>query len=101
MPQEPNDIDSGETKKRKREYYIILAVVALVAAITYVESHIEVISGDLPVPTNLLILGIININIILLVLLVFLILRNAVKLFFSSRRNVMGSRLKTKLSKSS
>ena len=97
MPQEPNDIDSGETKKRKREYYIILAVVALVAVITYVESHIEVISGDLPVPTNLLILGIININIILLVLLVFLILRNAVKLFFSSRRNVMGSRLKTKL----
>ena len=97
MPQELNDIDSGETRKRKREYYIILAVVALVAVITYVESHIEVISGDLPVPTNLLILGIININIILLVLLVFLILRNAVKLFFSSRRNVMGSRLKTKL----
>ncbi|MFZ3072901.1 MAG: ATP-binding protein [Thermodesulfobacteriota bacterium] len=97
MPPELNDIDSGETKKRKREYYIILAVVAFVAIITYVESHIEVISGDLPVPTNLLILGIININIILLVLLVFLILRNAVKLFFSSRRNVMGSRLKTKL----
>ncbi|MBI5345080.1 MAG: HAMP domain-containing protein, partial [Deltaproteobacteria bacterium] len=42
-------------------------------------------------------LGLININIILLILLIFLVLRNTVKLFFETRSKVMGSRLMTKL----
>ena len=86
-----------EHKKRRREFYIILAVIPLIILLTYVESHISLISGDVPVATNILVLGVINVNIILLLLLIFLVLRNAVKLVFSSSSNVMGSKLRTKL----
>ncbi len=89
--------DDLENKKRRRELYIILAVIPAVILLTYVESHISLISGDVPVATNILVLGLININIILLLLLIFLVFRNAVKLFFSSSSSKMGSKLRTKL----
>ncbi len=87
----------SEQKRRQREFYIILAIVPVIVLLTYIESHISIISGDIPVATNIFVLGLININIILLGLLIFLVLRNAVKLFFESRRKLMGSRLRTKL----
>ncbi len=87
----------AEHKRRRRDFYIILAVIPLIILLTYLESHTSIISVDVPVATNLLVLSLINVNIILLVLLIFLVLRNAVKLFFESRSNVMGSRLRTKL----
>ncbi|TAN61350.1 HAMP domain-containing protein, partial [bacterium] len=86
-----------EHKRRRREFFIILLVVPAIIFLTYVESHISILSGNIPVPTNILFLGLININIILLVLLIFLVLRNTVKLFFERKRRVMGSRLMTKL----
>jgi two-component system nitrogen regulation sensor histidine kinase NtrY len=89
--------DAQEHKKRRREIFIILAVIPLIILLTYAESHISLISGDVPIATNILVLGLININIILLLLLIFLVLRNAVKFFFSSSSNVMGSKLRTKL----
>ncbi len=87
----------AEHKRRRREMFIILAVIPLVLIITYIESHISIISGDIPIATNIFVLGLINLNIILLVLLIFLVLRNTVKLFFERKRRVMGSRLRTKL----
>ncbi len=87
----------AEHKRRRREMYIILAVIPLVLLITYIESHISIISGDIPIATNIFVLGLINLNIILLVLLIFLVLRNTIKLFFERKRKVMGSRLRTKL----
>lgn len=89
--------DGLENKKRRRELYIILAVIPAIILLTYIESHISLISGDVPVATNILVLGLINVNIILLLLLVFLVFRNAVKLFFSSSSSKVGSKLRTKL----
>ncbi|HHL40964.1 MAG TPA: HAMP domain-containing protein [Deltaproteobacteria bacterium] len=86
----------ADRKRRRREFYIILAVIPLIVLLIYLESHVAVIK-DVPVSTNILVFGLININIILLTLLIFLILRNTVKLFFESKRRVMGSRLRTKL----
>ncbi|HHD10857.1 MAG TPA: PAS domain S-box protein [Deltaproteobacteria bacterium] len=84
-------------RRRQRELYIILAIVSLIAILTYIESHIAIISENIPVQTNIFVFGLININIILLVVLIFLILRNAAKLFFESKRKLMGSKLRTKL----
>lgn len=89
--------DDLENKKRRRELYVILAVIPAIILLTYIESHISLISGDVPVATNILVLGLINVNIILLLLLVFLVFRNAVKLFFSSSSTKVGSKLRTKL----
>lgn len=87
----------AEQKRRRREFYIILVVVPAIILLTYLESHISLISGDIPIPTNIFLLGLININIILLILLIFLVLRNTVKLFFERKRKDVGSKLMTKL----
>ncbi|MFQ5441548.1 MAG: ATP-binding protein [Thermodesulfobacteriota bacterium] len=87
----------AEHKRRLREYLIILGVIPLIALLTYIESHISIISGDVPIPTNIFILGLINLNVILLIVVIFLVLRNSVKLFFERKSKVMGSRLMTRL----
>jgi two-component system nitrogen regulation sensor histidine kinase NtrY len=87
----------AEARRKKRELYIILAVVPLILLFTYIESHVASLGGGIPIATNIFIFGLININIILLILLIFLILRNMVKLFMERKSKVMGSRLRTKL----
>jgi len=87
----------AEARRKKRELYIILAVVPLILLLTYFESHVASLGGGIPIATNIFIFGLININIILLILLIFLILRNMVKLFMERKSRVMGSRLRTKL----
>ncbi|MCK4739718.1 MAG: PAS domain S-box protein [Deltaproteobacteria bacterium] len=97
MNQDQNETQKTELKRRQRERYLIIAIAPVIMLLTYVESHISIISGDIPVATNILVLGLINLNIILLLLLIYLIIRNAVKLFFESRRSLLGSKLRTKL----
>ena len=87
----------AEARRRKRELYIILAVVPAILLLTYVESHVASLGGGIPIATNIFIFGLININIILLILLIFLVLRNMVKLFMERKSRLMGSRLRTKL----
>ncbi len=86
-----------EARKRRRESLIIFLVAILIVLITYVETYISQITTTLPLSSNVLIFGLININIILLILLIFLILRNFIKLFFDRRSGVLGSKLRTKL----
>lgn len=94
-----NDTQSieAEARRRKRELYIILAVVPAILILTYIESHVASLGSGIPIATNIFIFGLININIILLILLIFLVLRNMVKLFMERKNKVMGSRLRTKL----
>jgi two-component system nitrogen regulation sensor histidine kinase NtrY len=87
----------SEARRRRRELYIILAVVPAILIITYIESHVASLGGGIPIATNIFIFGLININIILLILLIFLVLRNMVKLFMERKSKVMGTRLRTKL----
>ncbi|MBI5236160.1 MAG: HAMP domain-containing protein [Deltaproteobacteria bacterium] len=86
-----------EQKRRRREFIIIAVVVPAILLITYIESHISLVSGDIPIATNIFLLGLININIILLILVIFLVIRNTVKLYIERKKKVMGSKLMTKL----
>ncbi|MBI5560713.1 MAG: HAMP domain-containing protein [Deltaproteobacteria bacterium] len=97
MIRESSAKESAEHKRRQREFFIILVVVPAVILLTYIESHISLISGGVPIAANILVLGLVNLNIILLVLLIFLIFRNAVKIFLESRQKLIGSKLKFKL----
>ena len=90
-------ISTEEYKRRKRERYIIIAVAAAIFILTYIESHISNIGSNIPTATNVIVFGLINVNIILLILLVFLILRNFVKLIFERQSKIIGSRLRTRL----
>lgn len=90
-------MDIKELRKRRRERIIIVAIIFLIIALTFAESHLSQIEALSHVSNDVLIYGLININIILLLLLIFLIVRNVVKLVFERRRGIIGSRLRTRL----
>lgn len=87
----------AERRKRKRELFIIIGLGLLVFGVTYQMLHLPQLSSQVGIGSNILLFSIININLILLVLLIFLVIRNLVKLLFERKRRVMGTRLRTKL----
>ncbi len=88
---------SKEMARRKRERIIIAVLLVVVAAITYLETQVVELGGDLPLGSSLLVFALINLNALLLLLLIFLVLRNLLKLTVERRRGVLGARLRTKL----
>ena len=93
-----SQLDLQEKKRRKRERLGIFVTLVLITLAIYAEGLI--VRGKaiaLPVEGNILIFGLININIILIILLIFLIVRNVVKLIFERRRGMVGSKLRTRL----
>ncbi|MBN2282300.1 MAG: HAMP domain-containing protein [Deltaproteobacteria bacterium] len=94
---EQQHMDSNELKRRRRERFAILLTIAVIIVLTYIESHISSIENLLPISNEVFIFGLININLILIILLIFLITRNLVKLIFERRRGILGSKLRTKL----
>ncbi len=90
-------MDIKESRRRRRERIIIAATIVIIVVITFVESHLSQTETLLPVSNDVLIFGLININIILALFLIFLIMRNIVKLVFERKRGVLGSKLQTKL----
>jgi len=91
------NLDEKERRRRKRERILIVVIFAAVVLVTYLETHLVGKDVSLPFSTNTLIFGLINVNIILILLLMFLIIRNVVKLVFERRRGVLGSKIRTKL----
>jgi len=88
---------SREKRRRRREMIIIFILLCLIGLLTYLQTHVSQWGGQIPIANNILVFALINIHIILLLLLVFLILRNAVKLVFERKKKVLGSKLRTKL----
>jgi two-component system, NtrC family, nitrogen regulation sensor histidine kinase NtrY len=94
----PASILSTEDKKRrKREIIISVAIVAVVALLTFIENRIIHFGADIPVSNTILMFILININLLLLILLIFLVFRNLVKLLYDRKRKVMGTKLRTRL----
>jgi two-component system nitrogen regulation sensor histidine kinase NtrY len=90
-------LSEEERRRRKREHVIILAIIIVVAVLTFLESRIIHFGAAFPVSNTILMFILININMLLLILLIFLVFRNLVKLLYERRRRVMGSKLRTKL----
>jgi len=82
---------------RRREMVIILILLAAVGFLFFFQSHVSTWKVEAPFPNNLLVVSLIGLNILLLLLLVFLILRNVVKLIFEWKKKVLGAKLKNKL----
>lgn len=85
-------------KRKRRTRIIILVALFLLIALTCLESmvfNLDVV--PFPVSGNVLVFVLINFNILLLLLIVFLVLRNLVQLVFERKRKVLGTRLRTKL----
>ncbi len=76
-----------EQKKRAREKrIIILAFIALIIATIVQGYYAKITFNNTPLPSNIIVFSLLNINIILILLLIFLIFRNLVKIFFSKEQ---------------
>lgn len=88
---------SAEARRRRNELIIIGIISILILVLTTIEMKFPQIEGKIPVANNIIIFSLININIILILLLIFLVIRNLIKLIVERRRQVLGARLRTKL----
>jgi len=86
-----------DLKRQRRERIIIACLLVAVFLLSYLGTKVFDLGLDLPISNSILVFALININVILLLLLVFLTMRNLVKLLFERKKRIMGSRLRTKL----
>jgi len=84
-------------KKKRLIRRVILICLCLIPLFIWLESSLLNADISFPVSGDILIFGIINLNVILVLLMLFLVLRNLAELFFESRQNILGSKLKSKL----
>ena len=88
---------SPEARRRRNELIIIGIISILIIVLTTIEMKFPQVGGKIPVANNIIIFSLININIILILLLIFLVIRNLVKLIFERKQKVLGAKLRTKL----
>jgi len=88
---------SPESRKRRNELLLIGIISVLIVTFTTIEMNIPQVGAWIPIANNIVIFSLININIILILLLIFLVIRNLVKLIFERKRKVLGAKLRTKL----
>jgi two-component system nitrogen regulation sensor histidine kinase NtrY len=88
---------TAEQRRRRRERIIIIVTLPLIVLLTYLESHFLQVGSKLPMGSNIVIFALMNINVILLLFLLYFIARNVVKLIFERKQNIFGHRLRTKL----
>ena len=85
----------SDANGRKRNLLIIAGFLFLIGVANLVDT--DVYAPDLPIASNITIFALLNLNLIVLLLLVVLLFRNLVKLWFERRQNVIGAKFKTKL----
>jgi two-component system, NtrC family, nitrogen regulation sensor histidine kinase NtrY len=85
-----------EFSKRKKEFFLIFLLSVFVAVLVGIEVTVFRSGQTLPAPYILYFIGLVNLNLVLVLLLLFLIFRNVVKIFVEKRSRIYGSSLKTK-----
>jgi two-component system nitrogen regulation sensor histidine kinase NtrY len=88
---------SEERKRRRREGWVILIAALMILLFAFFEDLLPDVAADYSLTSNIAFFLLVNINIILLVLLVFLVARNLLKLVLDRRRRILGSRLQGRL----
>ncbi len=88
---------SQDRKRQRREWIVILCLTLVIMPLYYVGIKYFDLGLDLPGSNSTLILFLININVIILLGLLYLTVRNLVKLLFERKKSIMGARLRSKL----
>lgn len=91
------DLSKKEFGKRKREVFSILGLMFLFILLAWFEFRVFLTSQDLPFEYSVFFFGLVNFNLVLLLLLFFLIFRNLFKAFVEKRRGMAGSSLRSRL----
>lgn len=93
----PYITEEQRLQKKKLIRWVIVFCLCLIPLFGWFQGKLFEQNLDLPVNSNIVIFALININVILLLLVLFLILRNLAELLFERKLNILGSRLRTKL----
>jgi two-component system, NtrC family, nitrogen regulation sensor histidine kinase NtrY len=95
----PDASSSPEEQRRRRlrTVRIVVAAACLFTALTGAELYVQGVQRALPLANNITMFAVVNLNIILLLALVLLVLRNLAKMYYERRSNISGSRFRTKL----
>ncbi len=89
---------TGQDKsKRQKKGILILVILAVVCALTVVETRIIPFGRDLPLSSTVLMFTLLNINFLLLLSLLILVFRNLAKLYYERKNNILGTKIKTRL----
>jgi two-component system nitrogen regulation sensor histidine kinase NtrY len=88
---------TAEEKRRRRERFIIVLSTVLIILMTSLMVYISGSSTFISLASNILVYGLINFNVILILLLIFLVVRNLIKLIFERKRKIFGYKLRTRL----
>src|SRR5262245_59231360 len=96
---EPASVDDPQAggRRRWREGWIILATGLAVVLLAIVSTRPPERAGPGASLADAVMVGVLQVNLILLVLLVFLVGRNIVKLVLDRRQRIVGSHLRTRL----
>ncbi|MCI5138911.1 MAG: PAS domain-containing sensor histidine kinase, partial [Candidatus Electrothrix sp. AR1] len=88
-----------EQRKQKQRLtrYVIVFCMLLIPLLAYTQRNLLRGELNLPLSSTVLIFALININGLLLLLMLYLILRNLVELIFERRNKILGSRLRVRL----
>ncbi|MFH1217321.1 MAG: ATP-binding protein [Pseudomonadota bacterium] len=87
-----------DEKKRKRVWTAIVCCLILIPLLTLAETRVfQLGTVPFPVSGNVLVFVLINFNVLLLLLMVFLVLRNLAQLVFERRKKILGTKLRAKL----
>ncbi len=89
--------ETQDKKRQRREWIIILCLTPVIAVFWFVGIKYFDLGFDIPGSNSPLIFFLINLNIIILLALFYLTVRNLVKLLFERKKNIMGARLRSKL----
>lgn len=90
-------VDNKERRRRRREKILVVVLAAFLIGFTAIEVHLLRLSAKLPFVNSIFFFGLMNLNLVLIMLLLFLVFRNAVKLILDEKKGQLGSRLKTRL----
>ncbi|HEX7127659.1 MAG TPA: ATP-binding protein [Thermodesulfobacteriota bacterium] len=92
------DEHAAEHVRRRRERVLIVVTGVSILLLVALQSFLSQASRtSLSGIGNLLVYGFINVNVILMLLLMYLVIRNLVKLLLERRQRVLGARLRTRL----
>jgi two-component system nitrogen regulation sensor histidine kinase NtrY len=84
-------------KKQKLIRYVIGFCLLLIPVLAYLQKGLLKGDFNLPISSTVLIFALININGLLLLLMLYLVLRNLVELIYERKQKILGSRLRTRL----
>src|SRR2546423_6609194 len=85
----------SEQGRRKRNLLVIIGALLVLAVVGALS--LELRTPELPVASNIVVFALFNLNLIVFLLLLVLLFRNLVKLWFERRQQVIGAKFKTKL----